>query len=72
MATPNQRGANDDPREADESGEPGETGRSHGRIVDADDPQGQLRTAPDEAAKSGKKDVATNAEHWESGRQRSN
>lgn len=68
MPTPNSK---DDPREADESGEPGETGRSHGRIVDADDPQGQARTAPDQPSSQGKKDVAANAEHWESGRQRS-
>jgi hypothetical protein len=56
----------DDPRQAVESGEPGETGRSHGRIVDRDNPEGVTRPAPDDGKKSDEQ-----SENWESGRQRS-
>ena len=58
MATPTPKGASDDPRQAPESGDPRESGQS--------------RTAPDNDNLDGKNDVATNSEHWESGRQRSN
>jgi hypothetical protein len=60
----------DDPRQANESGEPQESGRSHGRVVDRQDPNGPTRTAPDASGKRGATDDAT-SEHWESGRQRS-
>lgn len=58
----------DDPREADEEGDPQRSGRSRGHVVDRNDPQGPTRTAPDD---KGKPD-ANGAEHWESGRQRAN
>ena len=49
----------DDPRQAAESGEQGETSRSHGRIIDeSGEPSGD---AP-QKGKAGK------GEHWESGR----
>jgi hypothetical protein len=60
-----QRGANmsegmsDDPRQAAESGEPAETGRSHGRVIDeSGEPQGDVP----------QKGQAAKDEHWESGR----
>jgi hypothetical protein len=65
-----QRPRPDDPRQANESGEPQVSGRSHGRIVDRQDPNGPARTAPDASSKKGAKDD-TSSEHWESGRQRS-
>ena len=58
----------DDPRQANEEGDPKETGRSRGHVVDENDPMGPTRTDPDEP---GDKDK-DNAQHWESGRQRAN
>lgn len=50
---------NDDPRQAMESGEPGETSRSHGRVIDdSGAPAGDVPA----------KGKAGENEHWESGR----
>ena len=50
----------DDAKEAAESGEQQETGRSHGRIIDE---KGEAAGKPDD------KDHSAKDEHWESGRQ---
>ena len=68
MAEQNKQGMNDDPRQASEEGDPKESGRSRGHIVDENNPEGPSRTDPD---KSGDKDK-DGAQHWESGRQRAN
>ena len=68
MAEQNQDRMKDDPREADEEGDPQATGRSRGHIVDREEPQGPTRTDPD---KKGDEDKDS-AQHWESGRQRAN
>ena len=62
------KGMKDDPRQANEAGDPKESGRSRGHIVDENNPQGPTRTDPD---RPGDKDK-DNAEHWESGRQKAN
>ena len=71
MAEQNDKGLNDDPRQANEAGEPSRSGRSHGRIVDKDNPEGTSRPAGGDAAGE-KNDPGERSEHWESGRQRSN
>lgn len=53
-------GMNDDPRQAVESGEPAETSRSHGRVIDE---SGQA-----EGTSGAQKGEAAKGEHWESGR----
>ena len=58
----------DDPRQAFEEGDPKETGRSRGHVVDENDPLGPSRTDPD---KPGEKN-SEGSQHWESGRQRAN
>ena len=70
MAEQNKTGMNDDVRQADESGEPGRAGRSHGRVVDKNNPEGASRPAQDEG--SAPSEATEKSEHWESGRQRSN
>ena len=72
MAEQNPKGMNDDPRQADESGEPGRAGRSHGRVIDKDNPEGTSRPDAGKALEDGKNDPGTGTQHWESGRQRSN
>jgi hypothetical protein len=67
VAEQNQDRMKDDPREADEEGDPLATGRSRGHIVDREEPQGPTRTDPDKPGEQ--KD---SAQHWESGRQRAN
>ena len=67
MPEPTDKGSPDDPRRADESGEPGGSGRSHGHIVDRQTPEGETRPLKDE----GDEQTPTErSEHWESGRQR--
>lgn len=56
------KGLPDDPRQANESGEPEEAGRTRGQVLDGkadanNDPAGQSKPGPD------------TAQHWESGRQ---
>ena len=68
MPEPTNPSTKDDPRQANESGDPQESGRSRGHVVDKNDPQGPSRTDPDP---KGEKDK-DGAEHWESGRQRAN
>jgi len=58
----------DDPRQANEEGDPKTSGRSRGHVVDKNDPQGPTRTAPDKASEK----ASDRSEHWESGRQRAN
>ena len=70
MAEQNEQGLSDDVRQADESGEPGRAGRSHGRVVDKNNPEGATRPANDDGSKAN--DAGEKSEHWESGRQRSN
>jgi hypothetical protein len=60
----------DDPRRADEEGDPLVTGRSHGRIVDRNNPEGASRPAPDDGRPEGGKNADEKSEDWESGRQR--
>lgn len=72
MAEQDQKGMNDDPRQADESGEPGRAGRSHGRVIDKDNPEGTSRTDGGKALEDGTNDPGADTQHWESGRQRSN
>ena len=67
MPEQNPQGMKDDPRQANEEGDPKESGRSRGRVVDENNPQGPTRTDPDQ--KGADKD---NAQHWESGRQKAN
>ena len=67
MAEKETKGTKDDPRQANEEGDPKETGRSRGHVVDENDPMGPTRTDPDEPGAD--KD---NSQHWESGRQRAN
>jgi hypothetical protein len=70
MAETTNKGQPDDPRRADEEGEPSVTGRSHGRIVDRNNPEGASRPAPDDARPEGGKDSDETSEDWESGRQK--
>ena len=73
MPEQNEKGLSDDVRQADESGEPGRSGRSHGRVVDKNNPEGASRPAPEEGSKPDDPNNASEkSEHWESGRQRSN
>jgi hypothetical protein len=58
----------DDPRQANEEGDPMTSGRSRGHIIDENDPQGPTRTADDKPGE----DPTERSEHWESGRQRAN
>ena len=68
MPEPTKPGTKDDPRRAPESGDPKESGRSRGHVVDEKDPQGPTRTDPDQQGDEDK----DGAQHWESGRQRAN
>ena len=72
MAEQNKAGMNDDPRQAREEGDPKETGRSRGHVVDENDPQGPSRTDPDKTGSKPGEKSSEGAEHWESGRQRAN
>ena len=73
MPEKNDTGLSDDVRQADEYGEPGRAGRSHGRVVDKNHPEGASRPAQDEGSNPADPNNATEkSEHWESGRQRSN
>jgi len=73
MPEQNEKGSSDDVRQADESGEPGRSGRSHGRVVDKNNPEGTNRPGSDDRAKSDDPNKATEkSEHWESGCQQSN
>ena len=73
MPEQNEKGLSDDVRQADESGEPGRAGRSHGRVVDKNNPEGASRPAPEAGSKPDDPNNASEkSEHWESGRQRSN
>jgi hypothetical protein len=68
MADPSSRGQPDDPRQANEEGDPKASGRSRGHIVDEKDPQGPSRTADDPRGA----EPTERSEHWGSGRQRAN
>ena len=57
----------DDPRQANEEGDPRESGRLRGRPAEMQDEQDADRTNPDAAAPGGKKDVSATTPHRESG-----
>ena len=57
----------DDPRQADEEGDPQVSGRVRGHVSNQQEQPGADRTNPDASGNTGKKDVSATTPHRESG-----
>jgi hypothetical protein len=63
----NPRGQNDDPRQANEEGDPKVSGRVRGHVANEQEDAGRTNPDASRRAEQGKQDVTTNAPHRESG-----